>query len=64
MCITGRTEQLLNIQSHTLHIYICDKYTGYVSDMILVIGNTCIIVNGIDQLNYNDTLQFVPTIWR
>ena len=32
------------------------------TDRILVIGNTCIIVKGIDQLNYNDTLKFVPTM--
>ena len=50
MCITNRTEQLLNIQSYTLHIYLCDKYTGYVTDRIPVIGNTGIIVKGIDQL--------------
>ena len=30
------------------------------SDRILVIGNTCIIVNGL--ISYNDTLNFVPTI--
>ena len=32
------------------------------TDRILVIGNTCIIVKGIDQLNYNDMLKFVPTM--
>ena len=35
-------------------------YTGYVTDRILVIGNTCIIVNGL--ISYNDTLNFVPTM--
>ena len=58
-CIPNRTEQLLNIQSYTLHIF-CDKYTAYVTDRILVIGNTSIIVNGL--ISYCDTLNFVPTM--
>ena len=30
------------------------------TDRILIIGNTCIIVNGLNS--YNDTLNFVPTM--
>ena len=61
MCITNRTEQWLNIQSYTLHIslwqvyWLCDwQDTCYWEYM-----HHC---QRDDQLNYNNTLKFVPTM--